>query len=99
MKARHAGERKALEPALLNLEMLDKGIAGRAETIGKLKRQGYVPLMRFGQYTVDVFLTDEDGKPVRDAGGNDIRPFFGMFETEAEANKKVARCQRLLARC
>jgi hypothetical protein len=93
MGTRHAEERKGLQASLANLEMLEKGVVGRAELIGKLKRQGYAPLMRFGQYTVDVFLTDEEGKPVRDADGNDIRPFFGMFETEAEANK-VARIMR-----
>lgn len=41
----------------------------------KLKDDGYAPLSRFGQYTVDVV----------DASGN--REYFGMFESAYEARK------------
>ncbi len=53
-------------------------IGKKAEKIQKLKADGYAPLMRFGQYTVDVMETDEMGEP--------SRVFFGMFETQREAN-------------
>lgn len=43
--------------------------------VAKLKRDGYAPLMRFGQYTVDVV----------DAAGD--REFFGMYETQFAANR------------
>lgn len=56
-----------------------KGFIGKADSINKLKKEGYAPLMRFGQFTVDV--VENPGEP------NENRVFFGMFETEAEANK------------
>lgn len=52
-----------------------KSFVDKAEAIIKLKKQGYAPLMRFGQYTVDV--VGEDGR----------REFFGMFETEQDAKE------------
>lgn len=56
--------------------MLDK-----AERAVELMDQGYAPLMRFGQYTVDVL--DESGE----------RVYFGMFETAREANKMARKMQ------
>jgi Large polyvalent protein associated domain 23/ADP-Ribosyltransferase in polyvalent proteins len=56
-----------------------KGFKDKAEAIQKLKDQGYAPLMRFGRYTLDVTEAMPDG--------TESRPFFGMFETEAEANQ------------
>jgi hypothetical protein len=47
----------------------------KAKTVRDLMARGYAPLMRFGRYTVDV--TDADGE----------RLYFGLFETEREANK------------
>ena len=90
MKTRQAAELSAAQRTVDNLEELDKGIVGRAGIIEKLKGEGYSPLMRFGQYTVDVFYEDENGKPMKDTDGNEMRPFFGMYESEAMANK-VAR--------
>ena len=78
---------------------LQKGIRGRYDQVTKLKEQGYAPLMRFGDYTVDVYLEAEDkdgkktGKIVKNAQGEEVRNFFGMFESEAEAN----RAARILA--
>lgn len=43
--------------------------------IQQLKDEGYAPLMRFGQYTVDV--VDAEGE----------RIYFGMYESQREANK------------
>lgn len=58
-------------------EMLGKiaeGMAERAEKVLQLKREGYAPLSRFGQYTVDVVVGGE-------------RQYFGLYETAREANK------------
>lgn len=49
----------------------------------KLKDDGYAPLSRFGQYTVDVV----------DADGN--REYFGMFESAYEARKMKAEMDAL----
>lgn len=49
----------------------------------KLKDDGYAPLSRFGQYTVDVV----------DADGN--REYFGMFESAYEARKMEAEMKAL----
>lgn len=49
----------------------------------KLKDNGYAPLSRFGQYTVDVV----------DAAGN--REYFGMFESAYEARKMEAEMKSL----
>lgn len=46
-----------------------------ADKVNSLTRRGYAPLMRFGQYTIDI--TDKSGE----------RQYFGMFETQREANK------------
>ena len=48
----------------------------KVEQIDKLQAEGYAPLMRFGRFTIDV---------VDKASGK--REFFGMFETETEANE------------
>lgn len=50
-------------------------VRSKFERIEQLKSEGYAPLMRFGRYTVDVV----------DAAGE--RVFFGMFESQREANK------------
>jgi N12 class adenine-specific DNA methylase len=49
--------------------------------VRELIREGYAPLMRFGQYTVDV------------VGADGERKYFGMFESQAEANA-MARALR-----
>ena len=49
----------------------------------KLKDDGYAPLSRFGQYTVDV--VDSDGN----------REYFGMFESAYEARKMKAEMDAL----
>ena len=50
-------------------------VAEKYDRIEELKARGYAPLMRFGRYTVDV--VSEDGE----------RKFFGLYESEAEANR------------
>ncbi|MGH8567487.1 MAG: PLxRFG domain-containing protein, partial [Gammaproteobacteria bacterium] len=45
----------------------------------RLKEAGYVPLMRFGNYGVYVTETD--------AEGNTEQIFFGMYQTQREANQ------------
>ena len=56
-----------------------KDFIDKAAQIAKLKDEGYAPLMRFGQYTVDVVGTAPDG--------SEKREFFGLFETEQEAKE------------
>lgn len=49
-------------------------ISDKVDRIDSLKKAGYAPLMRFGQYTVDVL--NENGE----------RVFFGMYESQMAAN-------------
>lgn len=59
-----------------------------------LKQAGYAPLMRFGDYTVTVTAIDPaTGKVLRDDNGETITEFFGMFETQAEANAAFTKMQ------
>lgn len=90
MKAKHKEQREAITEPLADLLTMKEHFIGRAMKIKELQDKGYAPLMRFGKYTVDVTLHDENGKVLTDADGNELRPFFGMFESEAEANA-VAR--------
>ena len=56
------------------LGQLSSGMLDRAAKVQELQEQGYAPLSRFGKYTVDVV----------DANGE--RKYFGLFETQREAN-------------
>jgi len=56
-------------------------IVSKADMAVDMMDRGYAPLMRFGQYTVDVL--DENGD----------RAYFGMFETGREANKMARQMQ------
>lgn len=93
IRARHKEEMAPLQSSLAEFQTLKDGFIGKAGQIEKLKAEGYAPLMRFGKYTVDVVLKTEDGNTVKDNDGNEIRPFFGMFESESERNA-VAREMR-----
>jgi hypothetical protein len=90
LKAQQAAEKESAHSKLADLLKMKDAFLGRAEKVSKLKSNGYAPLMRFGRYTVDAVLLNEEGKPVKDGEGNELRAFFGMFETESEANT-VAR--------
>ena len=85
--ARQARERMQAESALAKVAALRDSFTAKKDEIRKLQGKGYAPLMRFGQYTVDVVRLDEDGKPAKDDDGEIDRPFFGMFESEAEARE------------
>lgn len=50
------------------------GVSDRMEKVLSLQREGYAPLSRFGEYTVDV--TTDNGLQ-----------YFDMFESKREANK------------
>ncbi|MGP9490817.1 PLxRFG domain-containing protein [Psychrobacter sp. AOP7-B1-24] len=67
---------KALNKTLQDI----KNSMGRTK---QLKSQGYAPLSRFGQYTVDV--VDKDGN----------REYFGMFESAYDARKMKAEMDAL----
>lgn len=59
---------------------------------GDLKRAGYAPRMRFGRYTVTALDLDSNGKPATDKPGEPKPPrYFGMFESEREANAMARR--------
>lgn len=66
-----------LEPARAAV-MADtiRGVKEKAQMVHGLIAKGYAPLSRFGDYTVYV---------TRDGGKEQV--FFGMYETEREANK------------
>ncbi|MGL4264466.1 MAG: PLxRFG domain-containing protein, partial [Afipia sp.] len=87
MERRHKTEIDEVMKAVNDLEALRDSFIDKADKIHELQEQGYAPLMRFGEYTVDVVRLDKDGNPVMDEDGNPDRPFFGMFESEAEARK------------
>lgn len=61
----------------LGADDLGDTVAQMANRVRDLKEKGYAPLSRFGQYTLDV--VDADGE----------RVYFGLFESQAEANKKA----------
>jgi hypothetical protein len=60
-------------------------LADRAQ---QLRDEGYAPLMRFGDFSVDV--TEEGDRP-----GDVRRLFFGMYETQTEANRAARKMQEL----
>ena len=74
LKLRQGGEKYRAEQEAKKWTELERSVREKYERIGQLKAQGYAPLMRFGRYTVDVI------------GADGSREFFGMFETEREAN-------------
>lgn len=92
--ARYANEAGDQAPDLLpKLETLSDAVAGLF-SIDADKRDAEAianePLMRSGQYTVDVCVADSDGQLVRDTAGEELRQFFGMSETQGEANEAAA---------
>lgn len=95
MRERHATEMAQATALLEKFLELQKGIRGRFDQVTKMKAQGYAPLMRFGDYTVDVFKEVKDANGVgtgvaeKDINGDDVRHFFGMFESEVAANRAV----------
>jgi hypothetical protein len=74
MKLRHGGEKYRAEQLAKKWSDLDDQRREKFERVDDLKARGYAPLMRFGRYAVDV----------KDGEGN--RLYFGLYETEREAN-------------
>ena len=97
MHADYAEKQRALLAEMEELQRMETVFSDKVETINKLKRHGYAPLMRFGKYTVDVVemvdaIDEETGLPVTDQETGEIkqvenRIFFSMFETEREARE------------
>jgi len=58
-----------------------KKATDKRDRIGQLKKAGYAPLMRFGEYTVSAF--DDMGQ----------RVFFGMYESQFAANRAARKFQ------
>lgn len=85
MLGRQRAEVAEADAAVAQAEALRASFTDKADQIRRLQAEGYAPLMRFGQYTVDVVRLDADGNPEVGEDGQPDRPFFGMFESEAEA--------------
>ena len=75
-----------LEESAGVVEQVADDVMKKAGRIHQLKAQGYAPLMRFGQYSVDVVETDP-------GTGEKDRKFFGMYETQREANRAARELQ------
>jgi hypothetical protein len=64
-------------------ETMISAIEDKEALVRKLQDQGYAPLMRFGQYTVKVMVPE-----TRTDGGIDENVlYFGMFESQKDANR------------
>jgi hypothetical protein len=81
------GEAEKLDTQAQAIDNTRTDIERKHGRIISLKAQGYAPLMRFGQYTVDMYRAGDDG--------NVERLYFGMFETQAEANEMARRMRKL----
>lgn len=62
---------------------IEQQVREKFERIDELKARGYAPLQRFGRYTVDV------------VGADGQREFFGLYETEREANRAAREFRAL----
>lgn len=85
LKFQQGGEKYRVEQEVKKWADLDDTIKGKFKRIAELQVQGYAPLMRFGRYTVDV------------VGQDGARQFFGMFETEREANAAARKFREAAA--
>lgn len=68
-----------LQKELENLEGTIANIKRTEAKTEKLKRQGYAPLMRFGNHSVYVYETDATGKKEQ--------LFYGLYESQSAANQ------------
>lgn len=102
LKAEFEAEHNQIRRQIEDLERLDKAFREKAATINQLQREGYAPLMRFGNYTVDVVqmvpAVDDEGNQIIDQETGEMqlaeeRVFFSMFESEREARE----AERILA--
>ena len=84
---RQSAELEEAKELVDSLTELRDSFTDKADKIRELSNEGYAPLMRYGQYVVDVVRLDEDGAVAMTEEGEPDRPFFGMFETEAEAKE------------
>jgi len=97
----NAREQEASDEKIASLEETIKAYEDTEEKVKaifaksrELKAAGYMPLMRFGQFTVTVQeVNPETGNLVRDDEGEAVVHYFGMFETQAEANAKYNEMQ------
>jgi hypothetical protein len=79
LKLRQGGELYRAKERFDLWDSMVRDVGGKYEQIEKLKGEGYAPLMRFGQFTVDV--VDEEGE----------RVYFGMYESEHDAKVAAKR--------
>lgn len=71
------------DEAIAKWTELDQQVGDKFDRIAELKAQGYAPLQRFGRYTVDVL------------GPAGERLYFGLFESQAEANAKARQFRQV----
>jgi N12 class adenine-specific DNA methylase len=75
-----------MHPDLADMHLATaKQIMNQADKGQTLMDRGYAPLMRFGKYTVYVTTKDEHGQPEQ--------AYFGMFESQMDANKMARDMQ------
>ncbi|HNB43683.1 MAG TPA: PLxRFG domain-containing protein, partial [Burkholderiaceae bacterium] len=86
LKAKQAIALEVAQERLDKWQGLQRGVAKVYDRVTDLKDRGYMPLMRFGPHTVTV--RDLDTKEV---------VFFGMYETQAEANVEARRLRESAA--
>jgi hypothetical protein len=85
LKDRHDRELSAAQATERMWKGLQDRVVEKYMRIDELKEQGYAPLMRFGRYSVYVTREGEDGEREQ--------VYFGLYETEREANKAAREFQ------
>ena len=86
LKAKQALALEVAQERLDKWQGLQRGVAKVYDRVTDLKDRGYMPLMRFGPNTVTV--RDRETQQV---------VFFGMYETQAEANVEARRLRESAA--
>jgi hypothetical protein len=95
-KAQQASQERIeyLEATIKAYDDTEEKIKAVLAKVRELKAAGYMPLMRFGEYTVTVERIDPmTGNLERDDNGEAVIEYFGTFETQAEAKAKLAKMQ------
>jgi len=89
---------RALEAAE-QVKALDDTVEKVAQMLNRrdqLQREGYVPLMRFGQHYLTVSLVDPiSGEVELDENGEKVTEYFGLFESAAERDKAAKALREL----
>lgn len=93
----NAQQNKAIAEAIEAIEAVN-ALTDTANKMAKifsrrdqLQREGYAPLMRFGQYYLTITRTDPltGERMVNEETGEPETEFFGLFESEAERDRAI----------